>query len=45
MNKYENSRDLYRGINEFKKVYQPKSNLVKDENGGLLADPDNILNR
>jgi hypothetical protein len=25
--------------------YQPKNNLVKDENGDLLADSHNILNR
>jgi hypothetical protein len=37
--------DLYRGINEFKKGYQPRNNLVKDENGDLLADSKNILNR
>jgi hypothetical protein len=30
-----NIRDLYRGINYFKKDYQPRSNLVKDENGDL----------
>jgi hypothetical protein len=28
---------LYRNINIFK-VYQPRMSLVKDENGGLLAD-------
>jgi hypothetical protein len=39
------NRDLYRGINDFKRGYQPSSNLVKDENGDLLADPHNILNR
>jgi hypothetical protein len=32
-------RDLYRGINE------PGSELVKDENGDLLADSHNTLNR
>jgi hypothetical protein len=37
--------DLYREINYFKKGYQPKSNLVKDKNGDLLADSQNILNR
>jgi hypothetical protein len=31
--------------NEFKKGYQPRTNLVKDENGDLLADSHNILNR
>jgi hypothetical protein len=41
----KNIRDLYRGINEFNWSYQPKSNLVKDENGDLLADSHNILNR
>jgi hypothetical protein len=29
--KNKNIRDLYRGINEFKKVYQPRTNLVNDE--------------
>jgi hypothetical protein len=32
-------------INEFKRGYQPRNNLVKDENGDLLADSHNILNR
>jgi hypothetical protein len=36
---------MYRGINEFKKDYQPRTNLVKDEIDVLLADPDKILNR
>jgi hypothetical protein len=44
-NKNKNIRDLYRGINEFKKGYQPRINIIKDENGNLLADPQNILNR
>jgi hypothetical protein len=26
-------------------VYQPRNNLVKDENGDLLADSHNSLNR
>jgi hypothetical protein len=42
--KNKNTRDLYRGINEFKKGYQPRTNLVKDERGNLLADPHKILN-
>jgi hypothetical protein len=33
------------GINEFKGGYHPRSNLVKAENGDLLADSHNILNR
>jgi hypothetical protein len=42
--KNKNIRDLHRGINEFKRDYQPKSNLMKDENGDLLAD-SHILNK
>jgi hypothetical protein len=37
-------RDLKRGVNEFKKGYQPRINIIKDGNGNLLADPQNILN-
>jgi hypothetical protein len=41
-----NIRDLYRGINGFKRGYQPINNIVKDENGDLLdADFHNIFNR
>jgi hypothetical protein len=35
MNK--NIRDLYRAINESKRGYETSNNLVKDENGELLA--------
>jgi hypothetical protein len=41
----KNIRDLYREINEFNCWYQLINNLMKDENGDLLADPHNILNR
>jgi hypothetical protein len=41
----KNIRDLYRGINEFKKVYQPRINIIKDESGNLLAASQNTLNR
>jgi hypothetical protein len=37
-------RDLYKAINEFKRGYQPINSLVRDENGDLLADSNNILN-
>jgi hypothetical protein len=37
--------DLYRGINEFKKGYQPRITIIKDENGNLLADRQSVLNR
>jgi hypothetical protein len=43
--KNKNIRDLYGGINEFKRGYQPRDNLVRNENGGLLANFNNILNR
>jgi hypothetical protein len=43
--KTKNIGDLYRGIDEYKKDYQPKINIIKDENGNLLADPQNVLNR
>jgi hypothetical protein len=33
------------GINEFNRGYQPRNNFVKDENGSLLADSNNLLNR
>jgi hypothetical protein len=38
-------RNLYVGIREFKTDYQPRSNLVKDEDCGLFANSYNILNR
>jgi hypothetical protein len=37
--KNKNIRDQYRGINDFKKGYQPRTNLLKDEKRDLLADP------
>jgi hypothetical protein len=43
--KNKNIRDLYRGINEFKKGYQPRTNLVKEERGDLLVNPHKIFNR
>jgi hypothetical protein len=32
-------------VNEFKRGYQPGSNLMKDEDGDLLSDFHNILSR
>jgi hypothetical protein len=43
--KNKDIRDLYRGINEFKKGYQTRTNLVKDERGDLLVEHHKILNR
>jgi hypothetical protein len=42
--KNRNIRDLYRGVNEFKKGYHPRTNMIKEENGDLLADSHSILN-
>jgi len=36
---------LYRGINEFKKGYQPRTNIMKDDKGVLVADSQTILVR
>jgi hypothetical protein len=36
---------LERDTNEFKKGYKPRINIMKDENGNLLADPQSVLNR
>jgi hypothetical protein len=38
-------RNLYRGINDFKKGYQHRTNVVKDENGDLVANSRSILSR
>jgi hypothetical protein len=43
--KNKNIRDLYMGINKFKRGYQPTNNLVKGGNGNQPADSHNILNR
>jgi hypothetical protein len=39
-NKNKNMRDLYRGINDFETSYQPRIDIIKDENGNLLAVPE-----
>jgi hypothetical protein len=35
----KNIRDLYSGINGFKKGYYPRTNIVKDEKGYLVRFP------
>ena len=40
-----NIRDLYRGINDMKKGYQPRTRIVKDEQGDLVADSYSIMAR
>jgi len=39
----KNIIDLYRGINDFQKGYQPRNNIVKDEKGDLLTYSHSIL--
>ena len=43
--KINNIRDLYRVINDFKKRYQPRTIIVKDEKGDLVADSHSIMTR
>ena len=43
--KIKNIRNLFRGINSFKKVYQPRTNIVKGEMCGFVADSHSILAR
>jgi hypothetical protein len=43
--KTKNIKELYRGIRDFKKGYQPRTNIVKDEKGDLVADCHSILTR
>ena len=43
--KIKNIRDLYRGINDFKKGYQPRTIIVNDEQGDLIADSHSVVAR
>jgi len=43
--KIQNIRDLYMGINDFNRGYQPRCNIVKDEKGDLVADSHRIVAR
>ena len=36
---------MYRGISDFKKGYQPRTNIIKDEKGDLVVDSHSILTR
>jgi hypothetical protein len=40
-----NIRELYRGISDFMKVYQPRTNSVKNETGDLFTGSYSILAR
>jgi hypothetical protein len=44
-NTIKNNRDLYRSINGFKKVCQPRTNIVKGGKGDLVTDSHSILAR
>ena len=43
--KINNIRDLYRGINDMRKGYQPRTRIVKDEKGDLVAESHSIMAR
>ena len=43
--KTQNIRDLYRGISDFKKGYQPRTDIVKDEMGDVVTVSHSILAR
>jgi hypothetical protein len=43
--KNKNIRNLYRSVGEFKKGYQPRTNLVNDEKGDRLTESRSILSR
>jgi len=43
--KIQNTTDLYRGINYFKKGYQHRCNILKDVKGDLVADSHSIVAR
>jgi len=43
--KINNIRDLYRSINDFKKGYQPRTIIVKDEKRDLVADSHSIMTK
>jgi hypothetical protein len=36
---------MYRGINDFKNGYQPRTNVIKEEKHELVADSHSILAR
>ena len=43
--KIKNIRDLFRGINDFKPVYQLRTHIIGDEKGDFVADSHSILTR
>jgi hypothetical protein len=45
LNKINNVRDLYRCFNEYRKGYQPRTIIIKDEKGDVVADSHRIMAR
>jgi len=43
--KIKSIRDLYRGISDFNQGYHPRTNIVKEQKGDLVADSHRILAR
>jgi hypothetical protein len=43
--KAKNVRDLYRSISNFKKDYQHRTNIVKDEKGDFVTGSNSIWSR
>ena len=43
--KNKNIREMYKGINEFKKGYQPRANVINKHDGTIVADTTSILSR
>jgi len=43
ISKIKNISGLYTGISDFAKIYQPRTNIVKDDKGDLVADSHSIL--
>jgi len=43
--KIKNNRDLYRSISDFKKGYQARTNIVKDEKGDWVTASHSIVAR
>ena len=43
--KIKNIRDLYRGVSDIKKGYQPRTNVVKDEKDAWITGSHSTLMR
>ena len=43
--KNKNIWEMYNGVNEFKKCYQPHAYVIKKHDGTIVADTTSILKR